>query len=321
MSRSVAVADDPVASEAAEDVLLTGGSALGAVVAGFLAAVGAHSGVLLSPVTVLAAGGGLGARAFDGRCRQPGLGTKRPRGFKDGEEIPDAARIAVPASLTAALVALAYDEQAKVSRIVKSAIKRARDSGAEARAELLERVRAVGAGAVSESVFVRPLMHAGGEASGGLITSTDLRSITDVDRAATHLDHGGSRYVIAPWAEEGEASIVASDDWGTGHAICAIDVRGLFAALSYRRVMNGVSVEDLEVEAPPIAVPVLRGVTRVSPGSPIAAPAPIAIRLDDAGTPIEILAAPGAKGIRDMLAAPKLRVRWDPVRLRTEVIR
>jgi hypothetical protein len=321
MSRSVAIADDTIVAEAAEDVLLSGGSALGAVVAGFLAAVGAHSGVLLSPVTVLAAGGGLGARAFDGRCRQPGLGTKRPRGFKDGEEIPAAARVAVPASIPAALIALAYDEQAKVSRLVRSAIKRARDTGAEGRADFLERVRAVGAAAFSESTFVRPLMHAGGEPSGGLITSTDLRSVAEIDHAALSVERQGARYVVAPWAEEGAAQPASGDEWGTGHAVCAIDVRGLFAALSYRRVMNGVLVEDLEVEAPPIAVPVLRGVTRVSPGSPIPAPVPLAIRLDDAGAPIEIMAAPGARGPDDALTSPKLRVRWDPVRLRTEVVR
>jgi gamma-glutamyltranspeptidase/glutathione hydrolase len=320
MSRSVAVADDPIVSEAAEDVLLNGGSALGAVIAGFFAAVGAQSGVLLSPVTVLAAGAGMGARAFDGRCRQPGLGTKRPRGFKDGEEIPLAARVAVPASLMAALVALAYDEQAKVSRLVKTAIKRARDSGADGRAELLERVRAVGAAAVSESSFVRPLMHAGGEASGGLITSTDLRSITNVDGAATYIEKDGSRFAVAPWIDEA-ANETLTDDWGTGHAVCAIDVRGLFAALSYRRVMNGILVEELELEAPPIAVPVLRGVTRVTPGSPIPAPAPLAIRFDDAGAPLEILAAPSGRSSLDALTSPKLRIRWDPVRLRTEIVR
>lgn len=320
MSRSVAVADDPVVSEAAEDVLLTGGSALGAVVAGFLAAVGAQSGVLLSPVTVLAAGAGIGARAFDGRCRQPGLGTKRPRGFREGEDIPLAARVAVPASLTAALVALAYDEQAKIGRLVKSAIKRARDSGAEGRAELLERVRAVGAGAVSESAFVRPLLHAGGEASGGLITSTDLRSISNVDAAATYIEKDGSRFAVPPWIEDA-AGDAPADEWGTGHAVCAIDVRGLFAALSYRRVMSGVPVEELELEAPPMAVPVLRGVTRVTPGSPIPSPAPLAIRLDDSSAPIEILAAPSGRTAADALTSPKLRVRWDPVRLRTEIVR
>ncbi|HEX3596110.1 MAG TPA: hypothetical protein VHU80_13455 [Polyangiaceae bacterium] len=319
--KSTAIADDPVAAEAAEDVLLGGGSALGAVVAGFLAAAGAHSGVLLSPITVLSAGAGLGARAFDGRCRQPGLGTKRPRGFKDGEEIPLAARLAVPAALTATAVAVAYDEQAKVSRLVKSSIRRARDSGADARAEALERVRAVGAGALTESSFTRPLLHAGGESNGGVLTAVDLRSIEHIDAAAEIREDGGGRWVIAPWAFADGLDPVP-EELGTGHAICSIDVRGAFAALSYRRVMSGVPVEELEMDAPAIAVPVLRGITRIAPGMSLPAPAPIAIRVDEAGSPLEVLAAPSAaKPTADVLSRAKLRIRWDATARRAEVVK
>ena len=319
--RSMVIADDPVAAEAAEDILLSGGSALGAVVAGFLSAAGAHSGVLLSPVTVLSAGAGLGARAFDGRCRQPGLGTRRPRGFKDGEEIPLAARLAVPAALTAAAVAVAYDEQAKVSRLVKSGIRRARDSGADARAEALERVRAVGAGALTESVFTRPLLHAGGESNGGVLTAADLRSVDHVDVAAEIREEGGGRWIVAPWAFSDVVDPVP-EALGTGHAICSVDVRGAFAVLSYRRVMNGVSVEELEMDAPAIAIPVLRGVTRIAPGMSLPAPAPIAIRVDEVGSPIEALAAPGAAApTADVLSRAKLRIRWDASTRRAEVVR
>jgi hypothetical protein len=319
-SRSSAIADDPVAAEAAEDVLLAGGSALGAVAAGYFAAVGAHSGVLMSPVTVLAAGAGLGARAFDGRCRQPGLGTRRPRGFKDPSEIPPAARVAVPAGLTAVIIALAYDEQAKVSRLLKTAIRRARDSGADSRAELLERVRAVGAGAITEPAFVRPLLHVAGESAGGVLTATDLRSIADIDNPAAIREEGGARWVVAPWADA--APEVVPEELGTGHAICAVDVRGLFAVLSYRRVMNGIGIDELEVEAPPVAVPVLRGVTRVSPGGSLPAPAPIAIRTDEAGSPLEVVAAPSASGpTADILGRARLRIRWDATSRRAEVVR
>jgi hypothetical protein len=320
-TRSVAIADDPIAAEAAEDVLISGGSALGAVAAGFFAAAGAYSGVLLSPVTVLAAGAGLGARAFDGRCRQPGLGTRRPRGFKEGDEIPHAARVAVPAALTAVIVALAYDEQAKVGRLVRSAIRRARDSGADARAELMERVRSVGAGAVTEASFMRPLLHVAGESAGGVLTPTDLRSITDVDVVAETITFGTNRWVVAPWAHsDGQETV--SEDFGTGHAVCAVDVRGLFAVLSYRRVMNGVLIDELELEGPPIAVPVLRGVSRVAPGKPLPAPAPIAIRVDESGGPLEVLAAPSSAGPTEAaLATAKLRVRWDAEKRKAEIVR
>jgi gamma-glutamyltranspeptidase/glutathione hydrolase len=319
--RSTVIADDPVAAEAAEDVLLSGGSALGAVVAGFLSAAGAHSGVMLSPITVLSAGAGLGARAFDGRCRQPGLGTRRPRGFKDGEDIPLAARLAVPAALTAAAVAVAYDEQAKVSRLVKSGIRRARDSGADARSEALERVRAVGAGALTETVFTRPLLHAGGESNGGVLTAADLRSIDHIDVAAETREEGGARWVVAPWAFSDVVEPVP-EALGTGHAICSVDVRGAYAVLCYRRVMNGVSVEELEMDAPAIAIPVLRGITRIAPGMSLPAPAPIAIRVDEVGSPLEALAAPGASApTADALSRAKLRIRWDAALRRAEVVR
>jgi gamma-glutamyltranspeptidase/glutathione hydrolase len=319
--RSVAVADDPVVQEAADDVLLSGGSALGAVAAGFFAAAGAHSGVLLSPLSLITAGAGLGARAFDGRCRQPGLGTKRPRGFKEGESIPDAARVGVPAAITALLVALGYEEQTKVSRVVRFALKRARDSGADGRAEILERIRAVGAGAVSEAAFARPLIHVAGEAVGGALTTTDLRGITDVDVAATSMDAGGARWVVAPWALTPYPAADA-DTLGRGHAICAVDVRGAFVGLTYRRVMTGLPIEETELEAPLVASPVLRGVTRVAPGAPIACPAPVAIRLDETGSPVEIVAAPAALALdAETLASARLRIRWDSPNRRGVVVK
>lgn len=306
--RSVAVSDDPVALEAAEDILLAGGSALGAVVAGFFAAAGAHSGVLLSPVTIVAAGPGLGARAFDGRSRQPGLGTRRPRGFKEGETIPQAARLAVPASVPAVLVALSYDEQARVSRVLKAALRRARDSGADARAVLLSRIREVGGAAMTEAQFVRPLLHTGGEAEGGVLTASDFRSFTDLDAAANVRDIGGRNWAVAPWADDADGAT----ELGRGLSVCAADVRGLFAALSYRRVLSGISIDELELEAPAIASPVLRGQTRVPPGHAIPAPAPIAIALSESGAPTEVVAVSDAVRLDvDALANAKLRIRWD----------
>lgn len=308
--RSVATSDDPIALEAAEDVLLAGGSALGAVVAGFFAAAGAHSGVLLSPVTLLAAGPGLGARAFDGRCRQPGVGTRRPRGFKDGEEIPAAARVAAPVAVTAVLVALAYDEQARVGRVLKSALRRARDSGAEGRAGLLERIRAVGAGAMQEAAFVRPMLHTAGEAVGGLLTAADLRAASDVDVAAAVREGPAGRFAEAPWARDATSDGI--EELGGGFAICAADVKGLFAGLCYRRVLDGVAFEELELEAPSVATPVLRGVTRVAPGQPIPSPAPLVIALDESGSPREIAASPSLVQLDGgAITGAKLRIRWD----------
>jgi gamma-glutamyltranspeptidase/glutathione hydrolase len=208
-----------------------------------------------------------------------------------------------------------------VSRLVKAGIRRARDSGADARAEALERVRSVGAGAISEAAFTRALQHAGGESGGGVLTATDLRSIDHLDAAAETREQGGARWVVAPWAFT-DVSDPVPEELGTGHAVCSVDVRGAFAVLCYRRVRSGISVDELEMDAPPIAVPVLRGITRVAPGMPLPSPAPIAIRVDAAGAPLEAVAAPAAAApTADALASARLRIRWDASTRRAEVVR
>jgi len=193
--------------------------------------------------------------------------------------------------------------------MVKTAVKRARDSGAEARAGLLERVRTVGAAALTESTFVRSMLLTGGEAQGGVLTAADLTSVRDMDVAATTVDTGGQHLLVPPWGAE---EVTVTEELGRGHAVCAVDVKGLFAVLCYRRVASGVSVDDLEVEAPAIAEPVLRGITRVAPGAPLPAPSPVAIVLDANGKPIEVVAAPGEKRLdAEALASAKLRIKWD----------
>lgn len=281
--RAAAVADDPVAAEAAEDYLLGGGSALGAVAAGFFAAAGAFAGVLLSPVSIIVAGVGLGTRAFDGRLRQPGLGTKRPRGFLDKDEVPDAAAVAVPAGVAAILVALAYDDAGRLARLMKSGIRRAKDSGAVGRATLLERIRSIGARALTEPTFTRPMLHVAGPAQGGLLTSADFGKLTGLDQDALERESDGHRLVFAPWAFDEDAQTI-----GSGHAVCAVDARGVMAALSYRRVLHGIALDELDLEAPLAAVPVRRGVPRVAPGTSLPAPAPISIVLADAGMPVQV---------------------------------
>jgi methylmalonyl-CoA mutase cobalamin-binding domain/chain len=91
-AKSAAIATHAAAQAAATD-LLRAGNAVDAVVGAVLAVAAAEASVLLGPLSVLVAGRGAGARAFDGRVRQPGKGAPRPRGFKDGESIPDAARV------------------------------------------------------------------------------------------------------------------------------------------------------------------------------------------------------------------------------------
>ena len=303
-AKSAAIASDPIVEEAAQNFLLSGGSAVGAVLAGFFAAAGAYAGVLLGPVSILVAGSGAGARAFDGRLRQPGLGTKRPRGFQEGEQIPDAARVAVATSVSAALVAHAYDGSQKLTSIMKSGISRAERSGAETRAALLRRIRAAGAGAMQEPGFVRPLLQVAGPSQGGLLTPSDFGAIADIDQTAADRKVGQTSLYEPEWARD---DIDEGDTSGIGAAVLAVDVRGTFAALSYRRTVSGFPLEDLELEAPLMAVPVRRGVARTAPGARLPVPAPVAIRRNEAGAPIEVLAAPAALRLEGaLLSAPVL---------------
>ncbi len=310
-SRALAISNDPLAEEAATAQLGQGGSAVGAVLAGFFAAAGGYSGVLLSPLTVLVAGIGTGGRAFDGRLRQPGLGTKRPRGFLAEETVPMAARVAVPAGVAAAAVANAYDGGKSLGSIIKHGILRAERAGADGRAEVLARVRSVGQTALSEQAFMRPFLRLAGPSEGGLITQSDFGSISDIDHAATTRNVAGSDFLEPPWAESWSSEPLPPE-LGIGAVVCAVDVRGVFAAAAYFRPSDGLELDDLALLAPLVAVPTQRGVPRQTPGSALPAPAPIAVRCNADGVPVEVCAEPGARAL-NFEGAARLSISRDPV--------
>jgi len=310
-ARAHAISNDPIAEEAAIAQLGQGGSAVGAVLAGFFAAAGGYSGVLLSPLTILVAGIGTGGRAFDGRLRQPGLGTKRPRGFLPDETIPAAARIAVPGSVAAAAVANAYDGAKSLGSLVKHGILRAERAGADGRAEVLGRVRSLGQVAFSEQSFSRPFLRLVGPSEGGLVTPSDLTNVTDIDHAASTRHIAGSDFLEAPWSEAASSEPLPPE-LGIGAVVCAVDVRGVFAAVAYFRPSDGLEIDDLALLAPYVAVPTQRGVQRQAPGSPLPAPAPIAVRCNEAGVPIEVCAEPGASAL-NFGSPPRLSLTRDPV--------
>ncbi|MCC6901951.1 MAG: hypothetical protein IT377_23470 [Polyangiaceae bacterium] len=306
--RSAAVSNDPVAAEAAREQLGAGASAVGAVLAGFFAAAGAHAGVLLGPVTLLVGGVGTGVRAFDGRLRQPGVGAKRPRGVVASAVVPDAARVAVPTAVAALAVALAYDGGKSLGPLVKPGIARAERGGADARAGVLRLVRSAGAGAFHDSGFVRAMLRVAGPSQGGLLSPADFTAVPTVDTEAAARARGSDRVLEAPWAAD--AKDLELEALGFGCAICAVDVRRVCAALCYRRVSTGFAVEELELEAPLAAVPVMRGVTRITPGEPLPAPAPLAFIADAANTQIDVLATPAASALGPAdLDTPALRLR------------
>lgn len=309
MSRSLATATDPIVEEAANDYLAASGSATGAVLCGFFAAAGAYGGVLLGPVSILVGGTGRGARAFDGRLRQPGQGIKRPRGVKAEDAVPDQARIAVPASIPAAMVAYAYDGGQSLTSILRTGIQRATRAGAEARAGLLRQVRSSGAATFAETSFVRSMLRIAGPSQGGLLTPTDFSKISDVDHEAVSVAHPGGNLFVTPWEPDGEGA--DSEAFGSGAAVIAADVRGQLAALTYRRLVDGYPLEELELDVPLAGSPVRRGERRVAPGACIAAPAAIGLLSDEKGAWIEVMATPGsARLVAD--SAVRLALRRDP---------
>lgn len=167
-----AVAPSPEV-EAAATELLRKGNAVDAVVAGVFAACALSPGVLLGPVQILVGGGGAGLRALDGRVRQPGIGAPRPRGFREGEEVPDAARVGVPWLPATLSVAVATAGTATFAQVMAPALALAKGSP---RHEVLSKISSRGPRAIEERPLGAELLALAGRPSGGLLTSDDLSS-------------------------------------------------------------------------------------------------------------------------------------------------
>src|SRR5579862_9799569 len=131
-----AVASSPEVLAAAEE-LLRKGNALDAAVAGVFAACALSPGALLGPVQILVGGAGSGLRALDGRVRQPGIGAPRPRGWQEGEEIPDAARVGAPWLPATLAAAIASGGSATFAQVLGPAVALAKGSP---RAEVLAKI-------------------------------------------------------------------------------------------------------------------------------------------------------------------------------------
>ena len=286
--RALARSNDPVCEAAAAEELARAGSALDATLAGYFAAAGAYPGVLLGSVTLLLGGVGSGDRAFDGRVRQPGRSAKRPRGSLQGEAVPQAARAGVPFSVPALAVALGYGAQAPLARLVQPGVVLARERGAGRRAAVLIRVAEVGALAFAEPALSLALVRAFGPPCGGLVTPADFTASAGLDTAAARLERGDKTLLVAPWAAQAEQVLRA------GVAVCAVDVNGSFAALVIDAQPESALVDELELSAPLLATPTLRGVARLAPGTPLPTAAPIWIEHDASGSASCVWCAPSA---------------------------
>jgi hypothetical protein len=250
---------------------LSRGNAVDAVVAGILVAAAESPTVFLGPVQLLVGGAGAGLRAVDGRVRQPGLGVPRPRGLRVAEPVPAAALVGVPALPAATALVLASLGSATPLRLSGPAIERARAHSAE-RSRVLESFARRGASWLAEEEVVSELTAAAGRAAGGLLTRKDLASVRPAIVAFDERSLDPPGILTTPW--KGDALCDASYT----HIVAALDARGLAAIACYEDRVDGLAVPALGLVAPSCATPVMRGETRVRPGEPRPAAAPIALR-------------------------------------------
>jgi hypothetical protein len=298
-----AVASSVEVEKAAEE-LLGRGNAVDGIVAGVFAACALSPGVLLGPVQLLVGGAGSGLLAIDGRVRQPGIGAPRPRGFQTSEDVPDAARVGVPWLPAALSVAIATMGTSTFAQVLAPAIRLAKGTP---RAEILQRIASRGPRAIEERPLGAELLAMAGRPNGGLLTSDDLSSPRpDVQKAARIEQAGASSKILftLPWMhiEEGRPSAPAHQlDVARVRAVGAVDRNATFAIACWDEPTDGLLLPELGLRAPFFAEPVRRGQTRIRPGDPRPAAAPLAL-VGTSAAPELALCAFGASDAYDVLA-------------------
>lgn len=264
--REWSVASSSPAAEDAARAVLPGGNAADAIVAGVLGACAAHAAVLLGSLQVIITGPAIGARAVDGRARQPGRGTRRPRGFVDEASIPNAARVAVPGLPSALATTSTAFGMLSLTKAAAPALELAKATSKE-RARVLGRVARMGGAALREALVLEPWLEVAGVLAGGLLTPEDV-----AEAAATIEEIERGDVLRVPWWAEGNDRVAS--------VLAVADSRGTLAIACWENPDEGVRIEALDLIAPLVAEPVRRGATRVAPGTRISAPSPIRIEGD-----------------------------------------
>lgn len=271
-----AASSSGVAGDAAHLALAAGGAAIDAVVAGFFAAAGANAGVLLGSTAAIVGNTGSGVRAFDGRPVQPGKEAARPRGFVEGQAVPDAARVAAARTVPMMFLLHAYGGRTSLSTLAKHGADVAIGQGAKVRARVLRRVGAAGVIGLRTEGVHDALLAAANSVAGGALTEADLENVMPGDADARTLYQADGDVHVAGWPWSGEGASDLDVGWNVD-VVVAADHWGGVAALSFAHQPKGVDLPGVELSAPRLAVPVRRGVTRIAPGTPLRAPGPVGI--------------------------------------------
>ncbi len=262
-TRTATAATQPGVAAAAA-AMLPRGNAVDAACAAVLMAAALDPGVLLGPVHFLVAGPGFGVRCVDGRQRQPGRGAPRPRGWLSNEEVPPAARVAVPTLPAAIATALSMFGTVTLKRASEPALN-ALTRNHPRRAVLAAYARE-GAAWLTKGAFADAMTMTAGRFASGILTRDDLRAV----RAPVTTCRERDRMAMAPFEESDE-------DAASCHAVCVADGRGAVVAACYEIVSEGLPIESLGVLAPLRAEPVMRGLRRKDPGEAISCATTIAL--------------------------------------------
>lgn len=290
--KRIGLASEEAITEVLEAVLAKG-NATDAIVAGVACAAANDPSVFLGPLTVLIVGAGVGARVIDGRVLQPGKGAQRPRGFIEGEMIPDAARVGVPGLPAALATALSASGSLTMAQAMAPALDVAKGKSAERRG-VLEAFSRRGPLAMTDGEIARELVAVAGPLAGGILTKDDLGAVRPGSIAASSHPLTGGALLTPPWMGEGGSKT---------QTLVALDWHGTFALAAYETHADGVDVGPLGLRAPMVASPVLRGETRVKPGVPVDSSAPLAVRERGGVFDAAVAFAGALVGIDDAVAA------------------
>lgn len=266
-------------AEAMAAATISRSNAVDVLVSGLFAYAAVEPSLLLGPVQILIGGPGAGLQAVDGRVRQPGLGTPRPRGFVAGEVIPAAATVGVPCFSSAVIAALAAYGTRTVNQCVTPAVDLAKHHSSE-RAHVIAQVARYGPTAIGRDEVAGVLIERFGRMAGGLLTQEDLvASPPPVEAVPVYKadGSGGARaeFALLPHAASSEERTLGGSQRLA--MLLAVDGYGLFCAAAAEIHADAIEIEELGLSAPRLADPVRRGEPRVTPGTARPSVAPIAL--------------------------------------------